>query len=199
MADGLTFQGDGLRGLSLDVRAAAEALGREAPATLIKIGEGLEERARVIAGDYSWKTGKRKSISASGGETTQQVVDSINGRLDGRFTYRIQAGEGVPLAGLWELGNRDSTVGTPYFWHPLFGKPPRYYQSKHPFLRPALAADRRNITRQMEEMWDRALGPYRLRPSAFSGQVFDMTASYALPSSGFSGMTVAETVTNTVP
>ena len=179
------FSGEDLNALARDLRAAAIAIGREVAPVLVEIGEGIEERARRIAGDYAWKTGRRRSILDEGGETTQQVIDSIHGHLEGMYTYKIRAGEGVPLAALWELGNKNSGRGEKEFWHPLFGdRSVKYYQPKHPFLLPALAEDRRNITRKMESLWDRALTPYNLAPEGtITG--FDASTDYSSFPEGF--------------
>ncbi len=166
---GLVINENDLNALARDIRLAAVAIGREIAPVLEEIGLGIEERAKRIAGEYQWKTGKRKRMNAAqGGQTTQQVVDSIHGHLDGYYTYRIRAGEGVPLGGLWELGNKNGRVYQKEFSHPLFGDRSHWYsQPKHPFLRPAVAEDRANITRKLETVWDRALAPYRLRPDGF--------------------------------
>ena len=158
------FSGESLEALSRDLNAAARALAREAAPLLMEIGEEVETRAKKIAADN--------------GSTS--IPPTIHGRLTNPYEYRIQAGgPESAIAGLWELGNRRNTgtgkggripvyeTGKDVFWHPVFGREPSVPQKRHPFLRPALAADRANITKRMHSMWDRALGPYRLAPDVF--------------------------------
>lgn len=100
-----------------------------------------------------------------GGNTAADVANSIHGDLEGPNIYRIRYGEGVPLAGLWELGNKRSAPDDPTFKHPVFGNKKVWVsQAKHPFMRPALAEETAAIHEAMETTWERALGPVGLAP-----------------------------------
>lgn len=146
------FDGRNIRALAVDLEKAAAALGREAAPLLAEIGADVESKAKNIAA----------------GNGSQSIPETIHGGLRGPFEYRIQAGgEDNEIAGLWELGNRARSRSSPTFWHPVWGTSAIVEQPRYPFLRPALDADRAKITARMELMWDKALGPYRLGPSAF--------------------------------
>lgn len=143
-----SFSGEGLESLSRDILAAARDLENEAPATLEVIGKGIEERARENA------------IAAG----SRSIPGTIRGHLVGRLSYSVQAGDqNTPIAILWERGNKGSRVADETFRHPVFGDREDWVdQPRHPFLRPALAQNRRQTTKAMEAMWDRALEPHRL-------------------------------------
>ena len=148
MTDGLYFSGDGLKALSRDFLGAAASLKREAAPALTKIGKEVEERARGIAGEHS-----------------RSIPPTIQGAMRGELEYRIEAGRGVPLAAIYEKGNKNSRVSNEgEFEHPVFGRYPTVTQRRWAFLRPALQQDRRGITREMNVMWEKALAPHRLRP-----------------------------------
>lgn len=89
-------------------------------------GEEIADEARARAGMYS------KSIPP-----TIKVRTSIQSR---QAEIRIKAGSAqVPLAGLFELGNKGGKAHGGKFRHPVFGDTSTWAsQRMHPFLAPAV-------------------------------------------------------------
>lgn len=86
------------------------------------VGDIVAEEARHIAGE----------VSAT-------IPDSIKVRVSGATVSVIAGGNGIPIAGLLELGNQGDKVGI-LFKHPVFGDMTDWrWQEMHPFLAPALA------------------------------------------------------------
>lgn len=140
------FDGQGLDDIVRDLGRAAERVGKEVDVAMLEIGTEITERAKVIAEGHS--------------KTIASTIEMIP--APGVITIRA-GNEQVAIAALYERGNRGSRVTAKTFRHPVFGNPNVWVeQPRFPFLRPALAADRRSITKRMEAVWDRALGPYRL-------------------------------------
>jgi hypothetical protein len=152
MANEIVFEGHGLEQLARDCRGAARAVRREIDETLLKIGAELLASAKAIASEHS---------STVAGTIRMKALPGM---------VVIQAGsDAVPIAALWETGNKGSRdtarVTGLWFRHPLFGNREIWVnQRRFPFLRPALDADRSRIKRLMDETYDRALVPYRLKP-----------------------------------
>lgn len=148
ITNGIIIDTKALRVLSEDLLAAGRALLREASTTLPKIG-------MVVASDAA-------RIASASGSTS--IPGSITGEMVGADMYRIRAGgPGVPIAGLWEFGNRGVRRDAKSFYHPLFGNrdyPQR--QPKYAFMAPALRRNQGFINGEMEMMWYRAAAPYRL-------------------------------------
>lgn len=159
-----------LERLAIDLEAAARALPAAAGSRLAVVGERVVARAKRNAGAYRSHASSPRSNSRTSGTSrsgTQAVVDSIHGHLESEDTFRISYGEGVPLAGLWELGNRGGHEGDHEFRHPLFGNSNFFYpQPKHPFMAPALAEEAGPMIAALETTWDRVLGPVGLEPES---------------------------------
>jgi hypothetical protein len=145
----LRFSGDDLDLLAEDLRLAADAVHVETMKTVLEVGEEVKEAAKVVA-------------DAEGLHSVSPTIEMI----PAPDAALIRAGGDSPLAALEELGNKGAKRSATTFRHPVFGKwlPNVKPQKKHPFLAPALAASRRQITKRMEETWDRALEPFRLKP-----------------------------------
>ena len=154
--DEIVFDASDFDSLARDMRRAASKFRDEVDVTLLEIGTELTAEAKALASVHS------KTIAG-----TIKMVPS-----PGMIT--IKAGsEQVAIAALYELGNKGSKITDTTFRHPIFGRwdvqsstngnDPRV-QKRYPFLRPALAADRRGVTKRMEATWDRALEPYRMKP-----------------------------------
>lgn len=73
-------------------------------------------------------------------EHSQSIPPSIKIRTSGMMVAVIAGGEGVPLAGLYELGNKPNRRNDPTsFRHPLFGNKNIWYsQQAYPFLAAAV-------------------------------------------------------------
>jgi hypothetical protein len=151
MPDGLRFSGKDLEDLGRDLRLAADQFREEVDVTLVEIGEELKEAAKALAGAHS-----------------KTVADTIKLKSSPGFVVISAGDDSVPIAALWEMGNKGThdtgRARGVWFRHPVFGTDVWTNQRRYPFLRPALEADRRNITKRMEATWDRALEPYRLAP-----------------------------------
>ena len=118
MVDGLTADTRGLNDLAKDVRLVAVRLESEVSAELVASANSVADLARKIAVGHS-----------------QKVADSIHVRPAGKKTARVEAGAGVPIAGIWELGNRGSDPRSPTFVHPVYGVAgTSVVQAKHPYL-----------------------------------------------------------------
>jgi hypothetical protein len=149
--DEFRFEGTDLKELARDLRLASHSVRREVDRTLLEIGEELKEAAKELAGRHS-----------------EKVAGTIKLRtLPGMVI--ISAGtDQVPIAALWETGNKGThdsgRAQGVVFRHPVFGQDVWVQQRRYPFMRPALEADRRMITKRMEQAWTNALEPYRLQP-----------------------------------
>lgn len=159
-----------LRLLGIDVYRAAALLEIEAVKTLTVVGTKIWADAAQIA--------------ASNGSRT--IPQSMRGGMVGRYEYRIRAGgNSAPMAGLWELGNRENrrtrigfagpsgrlvsaetaAAGGETFYHPVYGnKSVQVAQPRYPFFRPALRKNRYLLTKELWQMWERVLGPFRMNP-----------------------------------
>ena len=112
-----------------DFRKFARALTKAAPliagvlrVNLRGVGDVVAEEARSLARPYS-----------------STIPDSIKVRVSGATVSVLGGGTGVPLGGLFELGNVNSKDSSE-FRHPVFGNRNVWAsQPMHPFLLPALA------------------------------------------------------------
>lgn len=151
MDDELSFSGKDLEALTRDLTMAAHDFQVAVDKTLLEIGEELKESAKAFAEAHS-----------------KTVADTIKMRAGPNMVVISGGNDQVPIAALWETGNKgtkDSAKATGvWFRHPVFGTDTWVQQRRFPFLRPALEADRRAITKRMEAAWDDALEPYRLKP-----------------------------------
>lgn len=110
--------------LAKDLRAAEPALAKELAVRLRAPGE-------IIASDAR---GRAESAS-------QTIPPSIKVRVSGATVAVVAGGNGIPLAGLMELGNKNSAGGATTFGHPVFGNRAKWVdQPMHPYLLPALDA-----------------------------------------------------------
>ncbi len=147
MPDEITFDGSDLQHLARDLREGARKVREETDVTLFKIETELTAEAKVLASAHS------KTISGT-----------IRMRQEPGAVIITAGDQAVPIAALYEKGNKGGKVTATTFRHPVFGGSVWVEQKRFPFLRPALLADRKSITRQLEATWDRALEPYRLKP-----------------------------------
>ncbi|MCU1494810.1 MAG: hypothetical protein JWO62_2574 [Acidimicrobiaceae bacterium] len=74
------------------------------------------------------------------GSASVTIPPSIKVRVSGATISVVAGGNGIPLAGLMEIGNKGaSQAGAADFRHPVFGDMNVWVaQSTHPFLTPAL-------------------------------------------------------------
>ncbi len=117
-------------------------------------GELIAADARaIVAAGYSasYKTsvkdrGETRSYRGSG-----KITPTIKVRVSKTRVSVVAGGAGVPLAGLWEVGNKGHSKSqaasrTGNFRHPVFGNRERWVnQPMHPYLLPAAVMNERKI------------------------------------------------------
>lgn len=96
--------------------------------TLRLAGQLIAEDARVIVSPHS-----------------QTVPGSIKVRIRKTSISVIAGGEGVPMAGLLEMGNRGRSSRGDSFRHPVYGGDTWVSQPMHPYLLKATVRNRRGI------------------------------------------------------
>lgn len=123
-------------GIGLDLRdfsRFAKALRKAEPA----LAKGLAVRLRA-AGEIVAAEARSNAAAIS-----KSIPPSIKVRVSGATVSVVAGGNGVPLAGLLELGNAGRTSSTATnesrFRHPVFGHSKVWVnQPMHPYLLPAL-------------------------------------------------------------
>lgn len=113
-----------------DLRAFVRATKKASPTAarglrlmLRGAGEVVAEEARHIASQHS-----------------ASIPPTIKARTY-LATVSVSAGKDVPLAALYELGNRGGNQDSPTFRHPVYGNRNVFVeQQRYPFLRPAAQA-----------------------------------------------------------
>jgi hypothetical protein len=107
-----------------------EALRHGVPELEAKMHAGLKEGGQTVAEDAA------KIVEAY----SQSIPSSIQLRTSGA-DIEVVAGDGLPIAGLLEAGNKGSgSAGS--FTHPVFGHANvTVEQATHPYLRPAADED----------------------------------------------------------
>lgn len=156
MADGMEIDMQPLRDLGADFRRAGAAIEAELPAEIGVTARELATLAQGIAGGYQSADG-----GASGGASA--VAASIKAIPKTKSSWVVQAGGAdVPLAGLWELGNKGSDSDDPTFRHKTFGKLPWQNQQKWPYLRMALQQYEPAALSKLTRFFDSVLRRFRL-------------------------------------
>ena len=163
----IEFDGSSLENLSRHLHESADLFRVETTKTLAEVGEELKTAAIEIVKPHS------KTVAAA-------------------IRFDMEPGAAVihapgPLPVAYELGNKKSATSNKYrriglagpvthaqalagqktrtaFVHPVFGNMDvRVVQEGFPFLRPALAANRRAITKRMKTAWEKSLEPVTRR------------------------------------
>lgn len=151
MADEFRFEGSDLESLARDLKESALRVRVEVDKTVGEVGELIRDEAKELVSKHS------KSIPG-----TIKVT-----MIPGAAVVSAGAND-VPLAALYELGNKGSKTDSArasgaWFRHPVFGNTNVWVQQRrYPFLRPTLDVNRRTITKLMDRAWDEALKPLRL-------------------------------------
>lgn len=153
--DGVYVNTDALRDLAKDLVEVADGVGVEAPEALGAAAKGLAAVAASIASNYP--------STGDGTGAADAVATSIRAEPVSRGEWRVRAGgPGIPLAGLWELGNEGSDPNAETFWHPVFGNQPSVPQSKWPYLRMALDQYEPEMVSRLSRIFDIVLRRFRL-------------------------------------
>lgn len=118
-----------------DFAKFAKALRKNAPALSKGLVVKLRAAGMIVANEA-------KVLSADASVT---IPPSIRVRVSGATVSVVAGGNGVPLAGLMEYGNKgrssSTATGQGRFRHPVFGNMDVWVnQPMHPYLRPALVS-----------------------------------------------------------
>lgn len=146
--DNFTFEAKNLELLAQELRVSAEHFRYEMGGTLATIGEEIKVAAQEKAKEHS-----------------TSIPPTLRTEPRPGAVAVIAGGANVPLAEIYELGNKGrGGRSSKTFKHPLFGdwSYPQI-QPRYPFLRPALTGMHRQITKRMEQAWEKALEPLKLR------------------------------------
>lgn len=105
-----------------------------------QVKKALRLAGQVIAEDA-------KSNAA---EHSESIPPSVKSRIRGTSISVVAGGDGVPLGGLFELGNRgkgksQAAARSGKFRHPVFGTDVWVEQDMHPYLLPAALHNARRI------------------------------------------------------
>lgn len=153
--DGIYANTKGLRKLADDLYATANGLGIDVPVTTRREAKKIADSARQIALSYP------ASRPPEGG--AKAVAESVRVVRVRPNEYHVEAGgPETPLAGLWELGNKDSDPNASSFRHPAWGRKDWYSQQKWPFLRMALDRNEPIVIGIFERLLDRIFRMHRL-------------------------------------
>jgi hypothetical protein len=133
LSTGVGIDVSDIQSLVRDLRRSSKAAATEMRATITGLAEIVAVEARSIAGEHS-----------------QSIPPTIKARsyLSGgrRSTSSVTAGKGVPLAALYELGNKGKSEDSPNFRHPVYERSASGQlqqtddwvdQARFPFLKPA--------------------------------------------------------------
>lgn len=142
--DYIQFDATQLSDLGKELRLAGDRLRPAVEVATLKTAFRVAETAKVIVGKYS--------------TSIPPTIHALPGPKGSAFVRA--GGPDVPLAGLYEMGNRGRGRGRKTFWHPVFGnRSPGAEQPRHRFLLPAMTANRKNFYKDMQEAWDKAMKP----------------------------------------
>jgi hypothetical protein len=117
----LTVDLTGFRDFARDLRKAEPVLAAGLKAKLRAVGMIVAERAKDLSGAAS-----------------RTIAPSIKVRVSAATVSVVAGGNGIPLAGLMEMGNKGQD-GASSFRHPVFGNKTAWVeQPTHPYLFPAV-------------------------------------------------------------
>ncbi len=142
MADMVEIDAHALVELSADIQRTADGFAIQVPQELAKYARFLRDDSRGIVWDYPPDSTSNYGAGGYGGgyEGRAAVADSIVAFARSPKEWNVRAGaEDLALAGLWELGNKNSSRDDRTFRHPVFGDRNNWVeQSKWPFFSMAL-------------------------------------------------------------
>jgi hypothetical protein len=113
-----------------DFNAMAKALRESKPLLAKELKKSLRRAGEITAAEA-------RAISST---HSTSIPPSVKTHVRGAVVEVRAGGAGVPIAGLYEYGNRGSSSGNT-FRHPVFGDRSNWVQQKrYPFMRPAVLA-----------------------------------------------------------
>lgn len=117
-------------------RRFADVLRRHSVELAGKLDEHLLEAGKLVADEA------KSRVSAH----STKVPGTVRVEPREHAVAVVAGGSGVPIAGLFERGNKGRGTTPSTFRHPVFGNSTVWVtQPAHPFLRPALASKRSEI------------------------------------------------------
>ena len=163
---GIYFDAAGMDALTLDLRASALAFQVEVDKTVAEVGEEIKESAKVIVSKHSKSIGPTirvemvpgaAEVHAGGGDNALAALYELGNKKGGKR----KGNQKLKLIGPVTAEDRKAGAKTRTgFAHPVFGDMETWVtQESFPFLRPALAVNRRVITKRMQKAWGEALAP----------------------------------------
>lgn len=136
-----------LAGLGAELRSASERMRAEVDKTVAKVGVKISTEAKAVASQHS-----------------KTIPSTIKLRMIPGAAVIEAGNEDTPMAVLYELGNKKAKPTDRTFRHPVFARRDQGRQEwtwveqvRHPYLRPVLIANRKQITQMMEGAWDDAM------------------------------------------
>jgi hypothetical protein len=149
MGDSFQIDTRNLEDFEHRLRTAADRWVIEKDLLIAELTKDIAETAKGIAAQHS-----------------KSIPGTIRSHIEKPGMGIIEAGNtSVPIAALYEMGNRKSKKSKETFRHPVFGNRNIWVeQSKHPYLRPAMLLWSRVQAKRVREMNKRALEPYHLKP-----------------------------------
>jgi hypothetical protein len=158
MDNSLTIDARALKELGVDLKRAAYDLEVEIPVELAQDAIALGVTSRDIALAYT-----PYGQDPSSGETTQAVAQSIHAEPVSSHTWRVSGSQSIPLAGLWEFGNKGSGDHETEFRHPVFGNMQTWAsQRKWPYFTMAMKREEPVIFERFAALLDHVLHRHRL-------------------------------------
>lgn len=155
MADNMVDMSS-LRRFADDLALVGRELSIAIPTTHALEAKALAQKAKDIASSYV-SSGNNPSTGAA-----DAVASTIRPRRETRRVWKIEAGGGIPLAGLWELGNKGTNPNDPTFRHPAWGRSDWYPQDKWPYLRMAVEQYEPTILTSFDTLVNRVFRRHRL-------------------------------------
>lgn len=154
MADGLEFDAHSMEELGVKLREAAVKVQAEMEKTLLEVGELIKDEAKRV-------------VEEAGSKSIAPTIRMV----PGPGVAIVRAGsQDVPIASLWQLGNKGGKALAETFRHPVFGNKNAWVeQGKYPYLSVANLHTRPLRTKMMKKAWDNALAPYGLKPDWHGG------------------------------
>lgn len=113
-----------------DFAKFAKALRKAEPVLAKGLQTSLRAAGMIVA----------EAAKSNAAEFSESIPPSIKVRVSGATVSVVAGGNGIPIAGLYEIGNEGMSSGATFFYHPVFGRKPSVKQTMHPYLLPAVTS-----------------------------------------------------------